>query len=348
MLVFCSTRKDCAQVAKAIADAHDKSGARLWEGGTQDARLKDKMLASLVPRGVAVHHAGLDMVDRDMVEALFREGHIAVVCATSTLAVGVNLPAHLVIIKNTMTYSGASLLEYSQLDVLQMIGRAGRPQYDRSGVAVILTEKSKVRQYETLVNGSDPLESHLHSALDEHVNAEIALGTIKSQEMAKTWLRGTFLSVRMQQNPARYGEVGRTETSEVLLNKLCGQSIRTLIDDGLVQQNDARLEASPYGTIMARYYVRHSTMREIMKLRKKSTVRQIVGLTASIDRRPQADQSQFIALCKADEFSNMKLRAGDKPLFNELKKHVAMRYSYEEKVRLIAADVHMTDSTSID
>lgn len=47
---------------------------------------------------------------------------------TSTLAMGVNLPAHLVVIKSTMHYAGGMFEEYSETDILQMIGRAGRPQ----------------------------------------------------------------------------------------------------------------------------------------------------------------------------------------------------------------------------
>jgi len=42
--------------------------------------------------------------------------------------VQVNLPAHLVIIKSTQQYTDIGYSEYSELDILQMIGRAGRPQ----------------------------------------------------------------------------------------------------------------------------------------------------------------------------------------------------------------------------
>lgn len=50
------------------------------------------------------------------------------VVTTRTLAMGVNLPAHLVVIKSTMQYVAGSCEEYSEADMLQMIGRAGRPQ----------------------------------------------------------------------------------------------------------------------------------------------------------------------------------------------------------------------------
>ena len=52
---------------------------------------------------------------------------ISVICCTSTLAVGVNLPCHLVIIKNTMSWhQEGGLKEYSDLETIQMLGRAGR------------------------------------------------------------------------------------------------------------------------------------------------------------------------------------------------------------------------------
>lgn len=52
---------------------------------------------------------------------------------------GVNLPAHLVIVKSTQHYVDGTFKEYSEVQLLQMIGRAGRPQYDTSATAVIMT-----------------------------------------------------------------------------------------------------------------------------------------------------------------------------------------------------------------
>ena len=55
--------------------------------------------------GIGLHHAGLQNDDRALVEKLFKECKIRVLVSTSTLAWGVNLPAHLVIIKGTGTLS---------------------------------------------------------------------------------------------------------------------------------------------------------------------------------------------------------------------------------------------------
>lgn len=125
--------------------------------------------------GVAFHHAGLDGSDRHAIEKGYLEGGIYVICCTSTLAVGVNLPCHLVIIKNTVCYQDTGLKEYADLEMMQMLGRAGRwffsphssctdwqvwrPQFDDSAIAVIITKQEKVQKYEKLVSGEELLES---------------------------------------------------------------------------------------------------------------------------------------------------------------------------------------------
>ena len=62
-------------------------------------------------------------------------GNIKVLVCTATLAWGVNLPAHAVIIKGTEIYNAkqGGFVDIGILDVLQIFGRAGRPQFDTSG-----------------------------------------------------------------------------------------------------------------------------------------------------------------------------------------------------------------------
>lgn len=112
-----------------------------------------------VSAGVSFHHAGIEQADRLAVEQGFLGGDINVICCTSTLAVGVNLPCHFVIIKNTVSWQGNVCKEYADLEVMQMLGRAGRPQFDDSAVAVIMTRTEKARHYEKMVSGEEILES---------------------------------------------------------------------------------------------------------------------------------------------------------------------------------------------
>ena len=80
----------------------------------------------LAHAGIGIHHAGLTLEDRQLTEHLFLQGTLKCLFATSTLAVGVNLPAHMVVIKGVETWDNGEWREYSDLDVTQMVGRAVR------------------------------------------------------------------------------------------------------------------------------------------------------------------------------------------------------------------------------
>jgi pre-mRNA-splicing helicase BRR2 len=105
--------------------------------------------------------------DREIVEELFADGHIQVLVSTATLAWGVNLPAHTVIIKGTQIYSPEKgrWTELSPLDVMQMLGRAGRPQYDTFGEGIILTTHNELQFYLSLLNEQLPVESQFVARL---------------------------------------------------------------------------------------------------------------------------------------------------------------------------------------
>ncbi|KAJ2879189.1 ATP-dependent DNA helicase MER3 [Coemansia aciculifera] len=134
-----------------------------------------------VPLGVAYHHAGLAANDRTRIEQLFINGAVQILCSTSTLGIGVNMPAYMVIVKGTKGYADNNYKEYAQSEVLQFIGRAGRPQFGPSGKAIILTEKTMVKSYQNLVSGGEILESSLGPELVRWI-----LGGVYRQEFTST------------------------------------------------------------------------------------------------------------------------------------------------------------------
>jgi pre-mRNA-splicing helicase BRR2 len=129
-----------------------------------------------------------------------------VLVSTATLAWGVNLPAHTVIIKGTQVYSPelGRWVELSLQDVMQMLGRAGRPRYDTEGEGLILTGYEEVRYYLNLLNMQVSLESQMLAALPDQLNAEVVSGTVSSIKDAVNWLSFTYLYVRMLKNPKHY------------------------------------------------------------------------------------------------------------------------------------------------
>lgn len=56
-------------------------------------------MKEMFPEGFGIHHAGMLRSDRSLMESMFSRGHLKVLVCTATLAWGVNLPAHAVIIK---------------------------------------------------------------------------------------------------------------------------------------------------------------------------------------------------------------------------------------------------------
>lgn len=132
VLIFVHSRKETGKTARALRDMcleKDTLGLFLKEGSastevlrSEADQVKNPELKDLLPYGFAIHHAGMTRVDRTLVEDLFADRHIQVLVSTATLAWGVNLPAHTVIIKGTQVYNPEKgrWMELGALDVLQV------------------------------------------------------------------------------------------------------------------------------------------------------------------------------------------------------------------------------------
>src|ERR671925_1039086 len=209
-LIFAETRKRAASLAakaaegvyrrldKATKEQAARASSEILDRG-DDSELT-KTLAQFVTKGVAFHHAGLGSSSREVVEDSFKKGVIKLLTATPTLAAGVNLPARRVVIASILRYDSdyggnvpISVLEYKQL-----CGRAGRPQYDTSGDAIIVSESSANAEelYDHYVLGSpEPLRSQLSSdnAIRFHLLSTIAtLPGMKKPEIHDLFARTLF------------------------------------------------------------------------------------------------------------------------------------------------------------
>jgi ATP-dependent DNA helicase HFM1/MER3 len=169
------------------------------------------------------------------------------------------------------------LKEYADLEVMQMLGRAGRPQFETSACAVILCRQEKVSRYEKMVSGEELLESCLHQNLIKHLNAEIVLGTVRDLATAKQWLAGTFLYVRLRKNPSHYQfrEDVEESTDDEILDQLCTKDIDLLLGAGIVEGKE-QLTSTMFGEAMARYCVNFDTMKSFIGLPPKAKTSEIV------------------------------------------------------------------------
>ncbi|KAH9864275.1 hypothetical protein J1614_010209 [Plenodomus biglobosus] len=327
IMVFCATRKSTVNTAKLIANwwMSTTNTSRFWDPPQKPPNMANKDLRDTVSSGVAFHHAGLDQIDRIQIEKSFIAGELNVICCTSTLAVGVNLPCHLVIVKNTVSFTGGGMQEYSDLEMMQMLGRAGRPQFDDSAVAVIMTRQAKAHRYEVMVTGEERLESKLHLNLIDHMNAEIGLGTISDLVSARRWLKGTFLYVRLQQNPNHYKLEGARSGQSVdeQVDDICAREI-TLLRDTNLASGEQYIRCTEFGHAMARYYVHFETMQVFMGLQVKSSPSEILS-----------------AIAQASEYSTIRFRQGEKSLYKFLNKSPQIRWAIPVNLDLPAQKVSL-------
>jgi replicative superfamily II helicase len=158
--------------------------------------------------------------DRNAVEKMFLSGEIKMLVATATLAWGVNLPAYAVIIKGTDIYDPnlTDSRDLSTLDVQQMFGRAGRPQYDTNGEATLMTDHAKISSYIGSLTNSSAIDSRFLKYIKEALNAEIVSGTVTSEDEAFDWIKYTFLAVRLKRCPEIYGCSRGTNEAQRELN----------------------------------------------------------------------------------------------------------------------------------
>ncbi|KAL1337994.1 DExH-box ATP-dependent RNA helicase DExH14 [Arachis hypogaea] len=270
VLIFVSSRRQTRLTALdliqfAASDEHPRQFLDMPEDALQMvlSQVSDQNLRHTLQFGIGLHHAGLNDKDRSLVEELFANNKIQILVCTSTLAWGVNLPAHLVIIKGTEYYDGKSkrYVDFPITDILQMMGRAGRPQFDQHGKAVILVHEPKKSFYKKFLYEPFPVESSLREHLHDHLNAEIISGTICNKQDAVHYLTWTYLFRRLMVNPAYYGlENADPEFISSYLSSLVQSTFEDLEDSGCIKMNEDTVESMMLGSIASQYYLSYMTV----------------------------------------------------------------------------------------
>ncbi|KAF5400579.1 hypothetical protein PHET_06138 [Paragonimus heterotremus] len=262
-------------------------------------------IPACLANGVGYHHAGLGTTDRQLVEQAFLSGCLPVLACTSTLSMGLNMPAHLVIIKNTEQLINGELKGYNSTQIAQMIGRAGRPQFDTEGVAVIMTSNELKAHYERLYNQSDLIESNLHKKLTDHINTEVALGTVTSLEKLMWWLNNSFLYVRIKKAPQFY-DMPYGVTQKFLdshLRMICEDKLKQLQKLGLISYDEelTQITKTELGTLAMKNHLGATTAQMIWELKGEETLEDLI---------------HFVASCS--ELKDIPLRNNEKTLLNNM------------------------------
>ena len=267
----------------------------------------DENLRHTLSYGIGMHHAGLIESDRKIVERLFLTQKIQILVATSTLAWGVNFPAHLVIIKGTEYYH-PKLCTYVDMpitDILQMIGRAGRPQYDEEAVACLFVKQDKKNFYKKFLYEPFPLESSLHKMLFDHINAEISSGALSTRNLCIEYIKWTYFFKRLVKNPTYYGLTSSTDAKTLnnYLNNVLNNVLNELQKSNCIEIHDNdKINSTNLGNLTSFYYMSYKSAKFYYdNINKNLSIIQLLDL-----------------LSKATEFEGVPVRHNEEGINEQL------------------------------
>jgi helicase len=255
-LVFASTRKNSAALAKNIAEhtsevlskpikrTLEHEAERILSAGER-TRISES-LSDLVRCGTAFHHAGLAGAHRKLVEDLFREGKIKVLTATPTLAFGVNLPARVVIVQDYRRYEpGYGYYPISVLEYKQMAGRAGRPKYDKVGEAILIAKTADEADY--LMDG-------YVLARPERIWSRLAV-----ERIIRGHVLATIASDFAHTENGVYDFFGRTfyayQYDVKAIKSIIAKILKYLYDEGMLEVSGENISATKFGKRVSELYI---------------------------------------------------------------------------------------------
>jgi helicase len=251
-------------------------------------------LAACIKRGIAFHHAGLVTKQRELIEENFRNGTIKIICATPTLAMGVDLPAFRVILKSLKRFSNWGMAWIPTLEYLQMAGRAGRPKFhDTHGeaIAIAKSEGENDEIYERYVTGEpEPVYSKLavEPVLRTYILSLIATGFVRNRSQLVDFFSRTFWA-------HQYKDM---EKLEAIIDKMLAllekwEFIVAKTDDFVSAADlgaDITLKATTVGRRVAELYIdpytAHHFVKGLLKNKKPTAFALLQRISHTLEMRP--------------------------------------------------------------
>jgi helicase len=256
VLIFVESRRRAESMAREAANAlsgtlNRKTQTELdilasdLEVHGEKTSLTDALSYS-VSKGASFHHAGLNTEHRRIIENSFKKGIIKILAATPTLAAGVNLPARTVIVANYKRFvAGYGMYPITVLEYKQMSGRAGRPQYDPYGEAILIAQSSD--EQDQLIENyvlaeTERLYSRLaqESVLRAHTLAAISSDYAHSENGLLDFFGSTF-----------YGFNYPSTSIKMIVTGV----IRYLLNEGMLEEKGDYLYATDFGRRVSELYI---------------------------------------------------------------------------------------------
>ncbi|MDQ7843806.1 MAG: DEAD/DEAH box helicase [Armatimonadota bacterium] len=158
VILFYPSRRQCDEAARELASLRAfgpelrAAAMARWEKDYPLLR-QHPFRNALIDAGIAPHHAGHTTAWRLAVEDLLSRGLIRAVCATTTLASGLDVPARTVALSTLVRNSPEGPVSLTPTEFHQMAGRAGRRGKDTIGIVVLpATSREEAREGLALID----------------------------------------------------------------------------------------------------------------------------------------------------------------------------------------------------
>ncbi|MHA1444948.1 MAG: helix-hairpin-helix domain-containing protein, partial [Candidatus Hodarchaeales archaeon] len=279
-----------------------------------------KQLVDIMKTGSAFHHAGLNSDQRAIVENSFKNGTIKILCATPTLSSGINLPAKRVVISSVYRYSvEQGSYPIKTLEYKQMAGRAGRPQFDTEGEALLIAKNTDTVQWlmdRYVLNDSEAIYSKLSAmpALRRSILGLIASKITNNVSELFNFMEKTFYGFQYE---AVFLEEKIREVLDLLI-------VWEMIDPLSVKET---LNATKYGIRVSQLYLDPQTAASFTE-----------GLKIAVQRtksriHPVAVFDLLVGTPDMVTFSSAKkLQENTEKRFKKLSKHLLKSVPIEEDI----------------
>lgn len=291
-----SAEKTAEEISKITSFFHPELKDSVLKGITPTKQCT--RLSKCIYKGIAFHHSGLTSKQKELIEDKFKEGTVKIICATPTLAAGLSLPVFRVIIKSLKRFSGKWGMDWIPvLEYLQMAGRAGRPEYESFGEAIVVAknEGEKEEIYEKYILG-EPEEIYSKLAaeptLRTYLLSLISSGIIKDETTMNKFFSKTFWA-------HQYGDLTKLQLimdrmlsllEEWQFITITGEEKGDFISALTVGNKNRTFRATPIGKRVSELYLDPLTANHMINCLhnyKESTFSLLQMISSTLEMRPQ-------------------------------------------------------------
>ena len=315
IMIFVPNRKQARLIALdmiSFASSNDNPDIFLGDDEKNNLQkctsiIKEETLKHTIKLGVGILHEGLTSNESKIVKTLFNIGTLRLLVITHDLwwEVG-NLYCFQVLILDPVEfdYLQNRYVEYPMSEILQMIGRASKPDESNKNKWSFFCHTPKKNYFVKFISEPLPIESNLEIYLHDTINSEVVVENIQSSQDIIDWITWTFMYRRLVQNPNYYNLSGKTgQHVNDHLSELIERTVEELSKSKWITVDDeSNITPTNLGRIAAYYNIRHTTIQifeeNLSENKKMKHLLEIIAAAEEFEVLPirDSDEGQLLSI----------------------------------------------------